>query len=96
MRRSRQDREATGPLEIEIPAVPVAVIDGLLRDLAGRQMVSAADVRDMLLDVRNVVWKPAPTSLAGLGRLAGLQLIPAEARSAPEPVDPPAALPERL
>ncbi len=83
--RRRRDPIATGPLEIEIPGVPVVVIDGFLKQLNGRQIVPASEVRDMLLDVRLTVWRAAPTSLEGLGRLAGLQLIQPEGQSAPEP-----------
>jgi hypothetical protein len=78
----RKDLAATGPLEIPIPPVPVVVIDGFLVHLHGRTILSAAEVRDMLLDVRNAVWVAQPSIDLGLNHL-GQRLAAARSGRAP-------------
>lgn len=41
---------------IEAPPVPVALIDNYLANLGDRTLISVAEVRDLLLDVRNSLW----------------------------------------
>ncbi len=47
-----------------VPPAPVALIDGYLASLTGDMIyVEVKVVRDLLLDIRNAIWRPALTGL---------------------------------
>lgn len=70
----------------DIPPVPVAIIDGYLSRLDGRKMLSASEVRDLLLDVRNALW--ASPDVDVIERVSMETVVQAVAASAVAPRPP--------